>query len=363
MATEYRYLFADLLTNTINAELPLTGVSFNRELNTAGAFSGRLMASDLRESVYDIQDYTTPGRTAVYVDRSGTIVWGGIVWGRTYNATEQTLEFQAREFESYFDKRRILSTYSASSVDQLTVAKALVDQIQAVPSGNIGITVPARTSGVTVSRTYNAYEQKPLSEALYELSRANNGFDWNIDVSYDSSSNITKTLDLAYPRRGTAYSTTSTTVPVLEFPGNIVHYTYPEEGGSIANTMLGVGAGSGESRILSTQTSAAQIAAGWPVLQQSVALTDYNNQTLLDQMTLANLNAAINPIVVMEVITEAYNDPILGSFRQGDDVRVRITDPRFPDTLDTVRRIQRFQVQPGENGPERITFNLVIPPS
>lgn len=363
MATEYRYLFADTLTDTIYAELPLTNVTFGKELNAAGALQGSLLISDTRETVYDINNYTIPGRTSLYVDRSGTIVWGGIIWGRSYESERQAITFQAREFESYFEKRRILTTYTATATDQLTVAKALVDQIQSVPSGSLNITVPALTSGVLVTKAYNDYEQKPLNEALYELSRAENGFDWNIDVSYDSNYAITKYLDLAYPRRGTAFSTTNTSIPVLEFPGNIVAYNYPEEGGSIANTMLGVGAGSGQSRILSTQTSAAQITAGWPVLQHSVSLGDYNNQTLLDQITLAHLNAAINPIVVMQVVTEAYNDPILGSFRQGDDVRVRITDPRFPDTLDIVRRVQKYDVQPGENGPERITWQLVIPPS
>jgi hypothetical protein len=360
VTTEYRYLFADVLTNSVLAELPLTGVSFGKTLNAAGSFSGSLLLSDLREDVYAIADNTTPGRTALYVDRSGTIVWGGIVWGRQYQSEGQRIDFQAREFESYFEKRRILTTYSASSVDQLQVAKALVDQVQAVASGNIGITVPSLTSGVLVSKTYNSWDQKPLVESLYELSRADNGFDWNIDVSYDSSFNIVKNLDLAYPRRGTVYAAGLTTVPVLEFPGNVVSYTYPEEGGSIANTMLGVGSGSGEGKYLSTATSATQITAGWPVLQQSVSLTDYSDQTLLANMTLAHLNAAVNPIVVMQVVTEAYNDPVLGSFRQGDDVRVRIRDPRFPDGIDIVRRIANFTVQPGESGPERITFNLVI---
>ena len=35
MTTTYRYLFADLLTNEITAELPLTSVSFTEQLNQA----------------------------------------------------------------------------------------------------------------------------------------------------------------------------------------------------------------------------------------------------------------------------------------------------------------------------------------
>ena len=360
MTTTYRYLFADLLTNEIVAELPINNVSFDKELNTAGSFGGELFLTDLREDVYAINSQTIPGRTALYVDRDATLVWGGIVWSRSYSSESQSIQFQAREFESYFEHRKIITTYSASATDQLTVAKALVDQIQAVTSGSIGIVVPTLTSGVTVTKTYNGYDQKPLAEALYELSRTDNGFDWNIDVAYDSSYQIVKTLDLAYPRRGKVYAAGAVAISVLEFPGNVVSYSYPEDGASVANTMFGVGSGTGEGQVMSTQTSATQIAAGWPVLQHSVSLKDYSDQTLLDNMTLAHLDAVTDPVVVLTMVTEAYNDPILGSFKTGDDVRVRITDPRFPDVFDEPRRIVKYSVQPGESGPERITFSLAV---
>lgn len=360
--TTYRYLFADLLTDAVHCELPLTNVSFSRELNVPGSLSGTLMLSDLREIVYDIDTCTTPGRTSLYVERDSTLVWGGIVWGRSYDSSSQSMSFQAREFESYFEKRRITTTYSASATDQLQVAKALVDQIQAVPSGNINVQVPTLFSGILITKTYNDYELKPLNEALYELSRQQYGFDWNIDVSYDVNYNFVKTLDLGYPRRGTAYSSAAT-IPVLEFPGNVIAYTFPEEGGSIANTMYGIGNGTGDDALRSTRNNAVQLVDGWPVLEASVSLTDYTDQTLLDQITEANLNAVINPVVVLQMVTEAYNEPILGSFKTGDDVRVIINDPRWPDGLDVVRRLAKFEVQPGEAGPERITWSLVVTPN
>lgn len=360
--TTYRYLFADTLTDQVLAELPLTGVSFSRELNTAGSFQGNMLLSDYREDVYALADNTVPGRTSVYVDRDGVLLWGGILWGRSYDSASQSIQFQAREFESYFEKRRILTSYSASVTEQFTVAETLVNQIQGLASGDLGITVVRNptNSGVTVTKVYNGYEQKPLNEALYELSRAEDGFDWNIDVAYTSTGAITKTLNLNYPRRGRVWTPGSTTIPVLEFPGNIVEYKYPEEGGSIANVMLGVGAGNGETKLLSTQTDATQLANGWPRLEQSVSMTDYQIQSLLDEITLGKLEAQKNPVVVIDCVTEAWNDPVVGSFVQGDDVRLRITDARFPNTLDVTRRIAKYTVTPGESGPERITWSLVV---
>jgi hypothetical protein len=111
MATQYRYLFADLRTNDILAELPLTNVTFSQVLNTPGAFSGEILASDIRESAYDIVGSTEPARTAVYVDRDGVLIWGGIIWLRTWDTDTQKFGFQAREFGSYFERRRITENF------------------------------------------------------------------------------------------------------------------------------------------------------------------------------------------------------------------------------------------------------------
>jgi len=47
MTTTYRYLFVDLLSNTIIGELPLTGVSFTQQLNQPGTFQGHLLLSGI----------------------------------------------------------------------------------------------------------------------------------------------------------------------------------------------------------------------------------------------------------------------------------------------------------------------------
>lgn len=362
--TEYRYLFADLLTNQIKAELPLTQVSFGQELNTSGSFSGKLLLSDLRETVYSIDSTTTPARTAIYVDRDGTIVWGGVLWNRSYDSQSQSMTFTGREFESYFERRRINFTYNSAqaSQDQLLVVQNLFNTVQgsAGSSTNIGVQVGTETSGISVTKFYNYYDLKPLTEAVYELSRSTTGFDWNIDVSYDASYNIIKKLNLEYPRRGNVYGSNDSYDPVIEFPGNIISYTYPEEGFQVANTLYGIGAGQTIGKLISVQQDATQITNGWPTLEGSVSYTDYDYQPLLDNLTLAQLNATKNPVVVMQVVTTSYNEPILGSYKTGDDFRIRITDDRFPTTLDVIRRLAKYEVQVGDNGPERVTFSFVV---
>ena len=175
MTTTYRYLFADLLTNEIIAELPLTGVSFTQQLNQSGTLNGHVLLSALNSAEFNVNASTIPGRSAIYVDRNGDLIWGGIIWNRTYNSAEQVLSLTAREFESYFERRRISTTDTFTNTDQLVIARTLIDDAQLVPSGDIGVITGSETSGVLIDRVYYDYELKNVYQAIQDLSRAEDG--------------------------------------------------------------------------------------------------------------------------------------------------------------------------------------------
>ena len=73
------------------------------------------------------------------------------------------------------------------------------------------------------------------------------------------------------------------------------------------------------------------------------------------------------PPTTIKLTVPAYENPTFGSYNLGDDARLRITDQRFPANttttpptagLDAIYRIVGLSVQPGENGPERVTLTL-----
>lgn len=356
--TAYRYLFADLLTNDIIAELPLTGVSFNKQLNQAGAFNGHLLIGGIDSVAYNVLPATIPGRNAIYVDRDGSLVWGGVIWGRDYTASTQTLEIQAREFESYFERRRITSTLAFTNTDQLSIAQNLMASAQSAPYGNIGVQVGVETSGVLLSRTYYNYELKTYFNALQDLSRAENGFDFNIQVEYDGAGEPSKSLVLGYPRIGTVYSTSNPYAVLFQFPGNIVDYSYPEDGSIAANAVYALGAGSNEGKLIATATDATKYADGWPLLQEQANYSDITDSAYLNQLATGQVLAVSYPPTTIKIVVPAYQTPVFGTYEVGDDARLIITDVRFPNTLDAVYRIVGVNVQPGEDGPERVTLTL-----
>ncbi len=362
MTTTYRYLFVDLLSNSIIGELPLTGVGFTQQLNQPGTFQGHLLLSGINADKFNVDPSTIPAHCGLYVDRNGILVWGGVIWGRSYNSTSQTLTFSAQEWISYFDHRRITQDVDFVNIDQLVIAKTLIEDAQAAPYGDINVGYNSEgetTSGVLISRTYYNYEFKNVFQAIQDLSRQGDGFDFHIDVAYDINGVPTKSFNTYYPRSGLQYSFGDPDVPVFTFPaGNMVEYEYPEDGSVVANTVYALGAGSNEGKQIATGQDATKFAEGWVLLETTANYSDVTDQTMLQEVANAQALATSYPPVVLKVVVPAYVDPVFGTYEVGDDARIIITDSRFPNTLDEIYRIVGLTVQPGENGPERVTLSL-----
>ena len=111
VSAQYRYFTTDLLTNTVLAEIPFSGVSFERSIKAAGSFSGSIPVIPETASM-NIYDSTMPGKTGLYVVRDQECIWGGIIWSRSYDVVEKMLSVNASEFTSYFYKRNIWKTWS-----------------------------------------------------------------------------------------------------------------------------------------------------------------------------------------------------------------------------------------------------------
>jgi hypothetical protein len=111
VAAQYRYFTTDLLTNTVLAEIPFKGVSFERSIKAAGSFSGSIPVIPETASM-NIYESTMPGRTGLYVVRDQECIWGGIIWNRSYDVVDRNLSVNASEFTSYFYKRNIWNTWS-----------------------------------------------------------------------------------------------------------------------------------------------------------------------------------------------------------------------------------------------------------
>lgn len=356
----YRYLAADLLTNTMLAELPLRDVSYGFVLNDAGPFQANMPIGDIKARAGARIAATEPGKTALYVERDGSLIWGGIIWTRRYNSSTRSLALGGAEFFSYYRRREIRTTLTYSATDQLGIVKSIIDTIQSVnANATIGVVVPTLTSGVVRDRTYWYYETKRVADAIRELAACANGFEFSIDCTY-SGSNIIKTMNLFYPRKGRDANHTG---HVFELGKNILAFDWPEDAQMKANSVGIQGAGQGDNMLRSTAVRADDLAAGYCLFEDTLARKDVSVQTTLDQIALNEVNNRFQAVTLPPLTVRADVEPQLGAWTVGDDTRIRIVgpvagdvEPRFADLggLDTFRRIIAATVSPGNEGQETV---------
>jgi hypothetical protein len=355
MGATYRYLLADLLTNQILMDLPFQGVTFDRKINGAG---NGTFSFALDNSGYDNQmvlDSTLPGRTAIYIERNSALVWGGILWSRTYESEGKTVQYTAQTFESYLYKQVIESTQSFTNVDQRNILALMIQNMQAKPYANIGITVPS-TFATVVARTttFYDYEVWTYGKAAENLVGYDDGFDYTIDVAYAAGVPVRQLLI-----DNTLGAPASTSGLAWDYPGGIKNYYYPENASNAATSVIGVGAGDGKAMLRSKAQNASPLTNGYADLQEVYTNKDLLVASTLASQTRAELNRIAVPLTSPTFEVNPEIGPGLADFALGDYGYVYITDPRFPNGTRILVRVVGYTASPpASDGTE--TFKLVL---
>lgn len=341
----YRHLVADLLTGTIREEIPFSTVRYSHVLNRPGGFAATLPLRHPKATRANLD----PGRTAVYVERDGVIVWGGILWTAKASVESATVEVGGEGFWSYFRRRLVRTTKTYAAADQCFIARDLVAYAQAQAGGDLGVVVGAETSGVLRDRTYWHYERKNIGEAVEQLAAVQGGFDFNIDVSWVAGV-ITKTLQVQYPRRGRATAT------VFELGSNIEGLDQEIDATRQANIIDGLGAGEGDTMLITT-VSDLSVVPPYPLLEDVVTYKDTSVTTTLRLSTLAELVARSTPVERLPtLLAHAGPDTVLGSFITGDTIAVRGAAGFL--AVDQQMRITNYEVNVDQNGREAVAIGL-----
>ncbi|MGW0012475.1 hypothetical protein ACWDVX_22365 [Streptomyces tendae] len=378
----YTYLFCDLRTDTLLAELPMADVTYTFELNGIGTLRG-VIPYNSETFPLDPETASTPARTALYVDRDGVIVWGGIVWTRTQATGGKAI--QAAEFYSYFQRRYVKKTLSSdlSKIsdtryvteggqrvwqDQKYLVYSLLWYAQAEPGGSINVdTNPLTTPATGVSRygtTYYGYERTELYKAIADLSAADNGFDFGIEVGWTTSANNSaprryRRAVIWYPRRGRTADQSGLVFSKGGPAGSILSYDWPEDGASMVTEMTGLGAGESTARIVKTARADDLIASGWPLLEAVATYDDVVDQDQVQGMTNSDLENRSSSAVQPKFTVAADADPVFGSYEVGDEALFVIDpEPQSPNGRQGVLRIVSIE-NTAAAGPERVKLTCV----
>lgn len=359
---KYTYILADLMSGTLKEEVPLRSVTWGHDRNRAGALS----ASIDRRHPKATRGNFDPSRTALYLLRQvpGSVpvcVWGGIIW--TVRSNGDGLNIGANTFWSYFNRRYLRKTFDYTAVpkDPAAIAREFLDYAQSAslnPGGDIGVLNTGTTlTGGTVARIWNGFEMKNLGAAIEALTDNALSFDFDITVSYDSSTNtFTKNFEIWAPQRGRH------TGIVWEIGQHCELGEYGLDGTKQANACNGIGAGDGNDMLLVTASDPNQLASstnttGYPLLEDTTIYKDISQGTHLRQVLEARLAQRSFPMAMPNVFLRDVPDSGVGSFVTGDYITLRGGDGFT--TFDREFRIDNYEVGVTDEGQERTKVEFV----
>jgi hypothetical protein len=301
-----------------------------------------------------------PERTALFVERDGVVVWGGIIWTRR-RGKSRPAEIAGAGFWSFFRRVNLRTNVGYTAIDQLAIFRNLITLAQSSPGADIGVTVGAEVSGVLRDRTYLAYEAPVAADAAEQLAAVDNGFDFAIEVA----AGPTKQLVLSYPRRGRSLSATN----VAFVDGkNLLSYEVVEDGTRSARVVYALGAGDGDRMFNSTQSRTDLLDAGFPATNYVASFKNVTVQATLDGHALAEVNArAVTPEFWTLQVDPDDPDGGFGSFTIGDDAIVEIgDDDNFPRQSDGspgfrgYRRIIGWDMTVADSGTETLNVTTGV---
>nr|WP_237519136.1 hypothetical protein [Streptomyces sp. SID5910] len=357
-------LFCDLRSDQLLDVLPVSGVSLDDYIGKTGRLTGTVPIPN-RKIADRARRALVPGRTGVWVERGRDIWWGGILWTLSLGSDQRGFlgaQVQCGGWESYLYRRLLYDTQVAVQVDQLDIARGLIDYVQNTPGGDIGITYDPLTSGVLRDRTYLRYDLPAVGDLLDDLAAVEGGFEWRIASFRDTDGRRVKRLQLGYPK-----ITTGATDIVLDHPGAVLSYTWPTDATQKANAWQSRGATVNSNQAADSYPLTSEllvddvdVAAGWPRLDGTSDYTTVERQDTLNAHARADWSTARNPVVIpeVEVLLGGQITPAL----LGATVRLRIRDLWHPDVLDARYRVVGMSITPPERGrPETAKLYLEVP--
>jgi len=305
---------------TFLAELPIMSVAVTETLNDSGSASVslplRIQDPDALQVITDAN--LDPATTLVWVERDEVLIWGGILWSLSGNVAGNMLTLNASGFHSYLRRRVIRATASYSSIDQLVIARSLVDLAEAV-SGSLDIisTSDTEVSGKTRTRLYNSWDRKPFGEAIEQLAAVEDGFDFRYEVAYNADKTApTVEFRTTYPALGQA------TNYVFDLASNAEALSFTRDGSSRVNEVDALGEGEGPGQIIRTRTNPSALSSE-PLLQGVVSATDVIEADTLRAHAGRALSRGSSSVVQYKIQVDPAAEPVHTAYQVGDIVELR----------------------------------------
>jgi hypothetical protein len=342
--TTAKYLFGDMRSGDVIAEIPLQGVSMDKQLNDWGVFRGTCALDESDLSNADIDEATTPGKCFVVCEVEDVPMWDGIVWTRTYDSEGKDLQLTARTYEAYMEKQ-VLSSFARVNTEQLQIFEDLINNMQADPFRNLQLTLPPGPFTVFQARdlTVLASDYKNYLETISNIADGNDGFDWTIDTSRDQDSGAyIRSIRFGFPVLGNPDA-----APLaFDYPGNVTNYWRTDGVTNAGTNLFLLGTGEGADMLVGVGVQQDMLDAGFPRYDIVIPRKDVGIQANLDSMAAQMAKQRRPPYTTIKFATKADLEPVFGSYGLGDACTISIIDARHPAGYTKTARIIAWTYKP-----------------
>lgn len=292
-----------------------------------------------------------PAKTEVLVRRNGNILTGGSVSIADTGKDEsgkKIIAVTVDGYDKYFATRYVKQNWIAT--DRSQIAWEAIDAVQSVPNGDYGVVRGVHTDTYPSDKTADYADVKSIIQQYTYAQPTTYDYDFTPSVV---AGNIVKTFN-TYLRKGSDR-------PEVELvdPQNIATMNIKRSADSLANKVIGLGAGIGDERIESIQQDATS-QANYLVREKKQLFNSVTNQDTLDENTTGVLENSRGVLVTFDGVVEPGAID-LDVVTVGDSLTVRIDDDAYNDDINGLYRIYQLKISVDLNRKETITPSFYNP--
>lgn len=319
------YYVGDILTGLILGDLPFEGVTFESLLSGVGTLKGKLQLTDPDVIARGGVDLVQEGKSTLFVDFDGQIVWAGIIWATSYDGASGSLDVAGADFWSYLQRRLVTDDINLTGTTASVIDKIMSYALSDNPPANLSVQyVGSDAATQQCTLVVAGSDRKPVSEVLEGLASANPMFDFRVEGYWVSQNVPGVRYVFGLPRIGLDVDHSGVT---YELPGGVVKYTEVRDATALASDLYVRGTSDGSDvREYPFQDSSMYVR--YPKYQAAVSI-DQSDPSVVQQrgryIHYARKRMSPKPSVVVRP-----DQPMIYTYKVGDDALLRIDDPRHP---------------------------------
>jgi hypothetical protein len=347
----YSLWVADTLSGRMLWELPAVSHTWSNLLNDAGTIRATLAVESVWDALADQDErdprvllrevLTGPWRFSLVVRWGNNVVWAGpyISMNRT---GPSSVDLNGAEIGKMLSKRIMVKPGAISPTDPTAdlsfgpyttkphAAAGILNQMLTGVGNNLPLNVVDPGGSGLDARVYYGYDLADYWSKIQALSAEVDGpevrFDPTINAGTDGD-HLSWNVQIGNPhvgRNSTVWMFDSDESAIVGFTG---------DGSNMAFGVFAAGSGSARDKLISEAYNGQLLNIGWPNLE-SVDST-HSSETVypvLASYANAALSAYSSPLVSFQVQVPADADPMVGTYRVGEDFTIDIRDdPLLPD--------------------------------